>query len=556
MQNPRTHSLTPFIIRTSPIWSGPRVQWQRGTALAAICSAPGGVDATAVAAAVPHCCHHPGERMNVPETHDPVGGGEGGEEALLSPKTISSLTPDRPSRLGTPTRQAIYIGLSFVFSAAINLYNTYLFSRERYNLGLPLFAAAIYDWTQLALGVLLVFLTEYRSGPGVCGSFRMLSRRQFVRFVLPCGVAAALNVGLSNSSLRYVSLSFYTMVKSCAPVFVLLFAFAFRLEQPNATLLQIILLIGVGVVLTVWDAFSFSLWGFLLVFGATVMSGFRWTLTQLIIESGTSEDIDEETELAGSGPLRTMLFLAPVIGSTLFILSMLVEGPRTVAHSVFFASWDSGLRSFGVCLVGGLQAFILILLEYKVVQETSVLTFSLSGIIKELLTIGLSVWIFGDRIKPINMVGATISIAGLLCYNLYRIQSKRTKSCATHQEEMRRRRRTEAAMQNIFIALPTTEPAWMLDHYLIESGESLMMGGREEAHHLCFLAPKPSPVEHVPRSRDGRHSSYGEETISGPRPVEAPGGSLRSSRNGSPTRKLGHGATSHAVASPIELRHL
>lgn len=342
------------------------------------------------------------------------------------------------------------------------------------------------------------------------------------------------------------------MVKSCAPVFVLIFAFAFRLEQPTPSLVYIISLIGIGVVLTVWDAFDFHFWGFILVFGATIMSGFRWTLTQLIIESGTTQDLDEETELAGSGPLRTMLFLAPVIGSTLLLLSMLVEGPKTVANSVFFADWHSGMRSFAVCVVGGVQAFILILLEYKVVQETSVLTFSISGIVKELLTIGLSMWLFGDRVKIINMVGATVSIIGIFCYNLYKIRSKRTKG----GDPDSRRRRTEAAVQNIFIALPTTEPAWMLDR-MEESDESI-----DTVNYFWSAAPRPSPTESAARDQEGRHSSYGGGGGGGDtsplkelkklRQIQV-GGSLRSSRNSSPIRTS---QAANQAVSPIELRSM
>jgi hypothetical protein len=72
--------------------------------------------------------------------------------------------------------------------------------------------------------------------------------------------------------------------KSGAPVFILLFAFAFRLEVPSLKLLGIILIISFGVMLTVAKETEFQLEGFILVMLSTVMAGFRWTVTQLLLQ--------------------------------------------------------------------------------------------------------------------------------------------------------------------------------------------------------------------------------------------------------------------------------
>lgn len=447
-------------------------------------------------------------------------------------------------------KKLTYILLSFVFSIGINMYNTYLFNKQHYNLGLPIFAAALYEVTQLSLAAFLVMIIEWRSGPGVIGSFRLLPSRYFLRFILPCGFAAGLNVALSNCSLQYISLSFYTMVKSCAPIFVLIFAFILGLETPNATLFGIIALMGVGIVLTVWGAFSFNLLGFALVFGAAIISGLRWTLTQLIIESKIkNEDPDEaadEDELSSSGPLNTMLFLSPVIGGCLLILSGIFEGPRTILASVFFSSPSSSAISFGVCLFGGLQSFTLMLLEYKVVQETSVLTFSVSGIVKELLIIGLSVWLFGDRIQAINMMGASITIVGLCFYNLYKIKGHkagRGLSC----DGSRRKRLAGTTIKNVFVSLPTSElPGWMVGEMNATDGST------ETDEHSWFYAPRPSPT--CRQSRSGRHS----EMASPVKDVRCAlaslvGGSLKSTRASSPVPIHKSVLAFDPIDSPIEL---
>lgn len=51
--------------------------------------------------------------------------------------------------------------------------------------------------------------------------------------VVPNGVATGLDIGLSNYSLVYITLSFYVMCKSTTPLFLLVFAIAWGIEKPS-----------------------------------------------------------------------------------------------------------------------------------------------------------------------------------------------------------------------------------------------------------------------------------------------------------------------------------
>ncbi|XP_011624417.1 probable sugar phosphate/phosphate translocator At1g06470 [Amborella trichopoda] len=77
----------------------------------------------------------------------------------------------------------------------------------------------------------------------------------FIR-VVPTAIATALDINLSNASLVFISVTFATMCKSASPIFLLLFAFAFRLESLSIKLLGIILVISIGVLLTGWGDFT------------------------------------------------------------------------------------------------------------------------------------------------------------------------------------------------------------------------------------------------------------------------------------------------------------
>src|ERR1051326_2917848 len=93
------------------------------------------------------------------------------------------------------------------------------------------------------------------------------------------------------------------MCKSSALGFVLLFAFLFRLEQPSWRLVAIISTMTIGVIMMVASETAFNTLGFVLVMLASCSSGFRWSLTQILLLRHP----------ATSNPFSTIMCLAPVI---------------------------------------------------------------------------------------------------------------------------------------------------------------------------------------------------------------------------------------------------
>ncbi|CAI5528818.1 unnamed protein product, partial [Closterium sp. Naga37s-1] len=149
---------------------------------------------------------------------------------------------------------------------------------------------------------------------------RLAWRDYFVR-VVPTGVATSLDIALSNLSLALVTLTFYTMCKSSAGVFLLLFAFLFRLETPSFKLLGIILIISVGVlciVACVWCSLpvagetEFELVGFILVMLASFMAGLRWVLLQVLLQvEGAGEQRDMPAGVNNDDPAQAGVAAEP-----------------------------------------------------------------------------------------------------------------------------------------------------------------------------------------------------------------------------------------------------
>jgi solute carrier family 35 protein C2 len=190
--------------------------------------------------------------------------------------------------------------------------------------------------------------------------------------LVPTGIATALDIGLSNLSLKTITLSFYSalwlpsraekdadvtaaMVKSSSLIFVLTFAFLFRLETFSLRLVGVIFLIFSGVLLMVASETAFMLGGFLLVLFASAAGGLRWALTQVLLKNkGIGLD----------NPAATLFWLAPVMGMSLLCVSVIMDDWIGVLHTKFFDGLSASLTTTFFLLAPGILAFCMVLSEF------------------------------------------------------------------------------------------------------------------------------------------------------------------------------------------------
>jgi len=231
--------------------------------------------------------------------------------------------------------------------------------------------------------------------------------------VFPCGAATGLDIGLSNTSLKSITLTFYTMIKSSTPVFVLLFAFLFSLEKPSFKLVGIIVIIVFGVFIMVMEETEFNFFGFMEVVIATVLGGLRWSMTQILLQ---------KESLGLTNPIVTNFYLTPVMAFTVLVFSVLHEGVGSILSSSFFSGILNTVRTLGYMCFGGSIAFLMIIAEYNIIMNTGVVTLSVAGIFKEIIVLVCSHFIFHDTFTTQAVIGLIISLIGIGLYNYHKIQ--------------------------------------------------------------------------------------------------------------------------------------
>lgn len=223
--------------------------------------------------------------------------------------------------------------------------------------------------------------------------------------IIPIGSAAALDVMLSNSSLLYINLSTFTIIKSTTVVNVYILAIIYGLEIFRCDLTFTLIFIVIGVALAVHSTMKLSTIGIGLCFGATIFSALKSVLAQFLFK------VDPQCK----NVLIALYHVAPYSAVCLIPFAYFVEFDR-ISDSKFFHSQKLLEHSTAFIIIGGIIAFWLILLEFTILNLTSSLTMSVLAHLKEVLQIILAVIIFRDQLTEINIAGLILCSLSIAYY--------------------------------------------------------------------------------------------------------------------------------------------
>lgn len=319
-----------------------------------------------------------------------------------------------PISLAEVLKTLFFILVWYTFSTFLTLYNKTLLGDDLGKFPAPLLMNTVHFAMQAIISNFITWAWSDRFQPTATMSWQ----DYFVR-VVPMALGTAMDVNLSNASLVFISVTFATMCKSAAPIFLLLFAFAFRLESPSVKLLGIMVVISIGVLLTVARETEFEFWGFVFVMLAAVMSGFRWTMTQILLQR----------EAYGlKNPLTLMSYVTPVMAIATALMSLVLDPWDDFnTNNYFDSSWHI-MRSCLLMIFGGTLAFFMVLTEFILVSVTSAVTVTIAGVVKETVTVVVAVFYFHDDFTFLKGVGLVTIMFGVSLFNWYKYEKLQKKA--------------------------------------------------------------------------------------------------------------------------------
>ncbi|KAJ4303474.1 hypothetical protein N0V90_002369 [Kalmusia sp. IMI 367209] len=398
---------------------------------------------------------------------------------------------------------ALLIGLWYFFSISISVYNKWMFKEEKGDgetqniFPFPLFTTCLHMVVQFSLASLVLFMIPSLRprhdslNPHASGAREepadpkkpLMTKWFYLTRIGPCGAATGMDIGLGNTSLKFISLTFFTMCKSSALGFVLVFAFLFGLEQISWRLIIIIAIMTMGVIMMVAGETAFHVLGFILVMSSACSSGFRWSLTQILLLRNP----------ATANPFSSIFFLAPVMFLSLIVLAIPVEGfPALIEGLSRLFEMKGTLLGIGILLFPGCLAFLMTASEFALLKRTSVVTLSICGIFKEVVTITTANIVFHDPLTPINLTGLVVTICSIAAYNYFKIQKMRSEA----------RLNAHLAAQDLYAPVNTQDPDFVRDGQPAAGGtrglirNSLSLGPGASAERPAIDSPsRTSPVK-------------------------------------------------------------
>ncbi|KAL7143631.1 hypothetical protein ABFS83_08G205400 [Erythranthe nasuta] len=354
-------------------------------------------------------------------------------------QSLSKSDAESPVSVAVVLKTFLLIIIWYTISTFLTLYNKTLLGDDMGKFPAPLLMNTVHFSMQAALSKAITWFWSERFYSPV------MSWKDYFARVVPTALSTAMDVNLSNASLVFISVTFATMCKSASPIFLLLFAFAFRLESPSVKLFGIIFVISVGILLTVAKETEFEFWGFLFVMLAAVMSGFRWTMTQILLQVGFVfypfnignmltfflgfcfidwyvQTIMKKEVYGLKNPLTLMSYVTPIMAIATALLSLVLDPwPDFTRSDYFNSSWNIA-RSFSLMFFGGTLAFFMVLTEYILVSVTSAMTITIAGVVKEAVTILVAVFYFHDEFTWLKGAGLATIMFGVSLFNWYKYQ--------------------------------------------------------------------------------------------------------------------------------------
>ena len=123
--------------------------------------------------------------------------------------------------------------------------------------------------------------------------------------------------------------------------------------------------------------------------------------------------------------IATMRILSPSMFFTMLVTSIALEQPwdKFEGTHYFDTPWDS-LKTIGMAVLGGALAISMVMCEFWLIMKANAIVLMIGGVIKEMITIGVGVLVFGDVLNGINLAGFCIVFSGVLLYKISHFLAK------------------------------------------------------------------------------------------------------------------------------------
>jgi len=307
---------------------------------------------------------------------------------------------DKPTSASPPALDQLWIYTAvaicawFLLNVSINNVNKWVFYRRDFHYPVALTLCHMLVCHLLACCTMrwcppsgLVKLTAVK--PATIRNVRFLA-------VAFCG-----SVVCGNIALRFLFVSFTQMLGSTTPLVTVLIDAARGKRHSTLVYVSMLLLSG-GVVLCTKGETNFHMVGFLACTASVLLRATKSILAGVMLSGEDKLDA------------VTLLYFMSQASIPMLACGVVALEPGIFADPV--AAW-SNVGTWSVVVLSAMIAFGLNITNFLVTQYTSAVTLQVLGNAKNIITIVLSVWLFGNAVSYTSAVGCCITLCGVGLYN-------------------------------------------------------------------------------------------------------------------------------------------
>jgi len=303
----------------------------------------------------------------------------------------------------------VFVGWWYTLSLLFVLMNKWIVAEWKRDLKLPVLMSTIHMIVKGIVAGLIMYCGPKcapQVATNVLGASDLTLREFLTKSIVTIGICTGIDIGFSNWSFVFITVSSYTILKSGMLLLTFIFSVALGLEKCGLCLLSSCIAITAGIAMASYGDPDFDIRGCVLLIVAMLAGAGRWVATQWLVK----DDDDGESKT-----VRFVALISPSGALALLPLALILEGRAAVSMS----SEDAGSFAL-VALGGGLLSFALVSVEIYLCTITSAMSLSVFGVTKSMIQIFLGALIFHDRLTPSNITGIAVTTVGVLWYNALR----------------------------------------------------------------------------------------------------------------------------------------
>ncbi|KAF2135016.1 TPT-domain-containing protein [Dothidotthia symphoricarpi CBS 119687] len=290
---------------------------------------------------------------------------------------------------------AVYIATWITLSSSTIVFNKYILDTAKFQF--PIFLTT---WHLIFATIMTQFLARFTS---ILDSRKKvpMTGRVYLRAIVPIGLFFSLSLICGNQAYLYLSVSFIQMLKATTPVAVLIATWSLGIAPVNLKTLGNVSFIVIGVVVASFGEIQFVMVGFLFQVGGIVFEAVRLVMVQRILSSADFK----------MDPLVSLYYYAPACAIMNGMVLLFTEFPTLTMVDIYRVGTFTLLANASV-------AFMLNVSVVFLIGKTSSLVLTLSGVLKDILLVFASMFLFRDPVTLLQAFGYSIALGGLVYYKL------------------------------------------------------------------------------------------------------------------------------------------